>query len=67
MKSARDLFQHELESLYDGTKRFVSALQQMRKRSSHADLSTKLEELRKAAEEQSRRLEDIFHLMGEKP
>ncbi len=67
MESAQELFEHELQSVYDGTKRLLRALEQIAKRASHPELTTKIRELRTASEEQARRLEDIFHLMGRRP
>ena len=67
MESAQDLFEHELQSVYDGTKRLLRGFEQIGKRASHPELSTKIQELKTASEEQARRLEDIFHLMGRKP
>jgi ferritin-like metal-binding protein YciE len=67
MESARELFEHEVRSMYDGTKRLSPGLERMAKGASHPELATKLDELRTANEEQMRRLEEIFELMGEQP
>jgi ferritin-like metal-binding protein YciE len=67
VRSARELFQHEVEEMYDGTQRLVEALGPMGKKVSHPDVSKMLDELRTATEEQVRRLEETFQLMGEEP
>lgn len=66
MESARELFHHEARSLLDGTKQLGRGLQKMAKKASHPELRSKIEDLRTATEEQRRRVEEIFSLMGEK-
>ncbi|HEX8099492.1 MAG TPA: DUF892 family protein, partial [Actinomycetota bacterium] len=67
MQSARDLFEHELQSVYDGIKRLQRGLERIRKRAGNSELSSTFQELQTAIGEQIRRLEDIFHLLGKKP
>jgi ferritin-like metal-binding protein YciE len=67
MESARDLLEHELQAMYDATKRLSSGLQRMAKKASHPALSSKIQDLHKANQEQMRRLEEIFQLVGQKP
>jgi ferritin-like metal-binding protein YciE len=67
VRSARELFQHEVEEVYDGTQRLLQALGPMGKKVSHSDVSKMLDELRTTTEEQVRRLEETFQLMGQEP
>jgi ferritin-like metal-binding protein YciE len=67
MESARELFEHEVQSLYDGAKRLSRGLEQMGKHASDPQLASKVDDLRKANEEHLRRLEEVFDLMGQKP
>lgn len=67
METAQDLFQHELRSMYDGAKRLARPLVTMAKATSSPDLSTQVEDLGSILQEQTRRLEEIFELLGEKP
>src|SRR5204863_2717927 len=66
MESARDLFEHEVKSMYDGAKQLARGLDQIRKKASHPELSSKIDDLRKASQEQARRLEEVFELMSQK-
>ena len=67
MDSARALFRHEVNSLLDGTKQLSTELRKMHDKASHPELRSKVDDLRTSTEEQHRRLEEIFGLMGEEP
>jgi ferritin-like metal-binding protein YciE len=65
--SARDIFEHEAEETFDGTKRLDDALGRMHEKVSHPEVSKMLDELRLTTQEQARRLEETFQLMGREP
>ncbi|MCA1831778.1 MAG: DUF892 family protein, partial [Actinobacteria bacterium] len=67
METAHELFEHELQSAYDGVKRLERGLGPMTKAASHPQLSTRVGDLNTAVKEQARRLEEIFELIDQKP
>ena len=67
MESARDLFDHLLRSMYDGTRRLERGIAQIAGGISDAQLTKSMEDLRSDVGEQTKRLEEIFELIDEKP
>ena len=63
METAHELFEHELQSAYDGVKRLERGLGTVAKAASHPQLSTKVEDLHKAVKDQVKRVEEIFELL----
>src|SRR3954452_14267501 len=66
-KSLRDLFVEELRDMYDGEKRLVRALPKMAKAAESDDLRTAFTNHLKETQAQTRRLEQVFRSLGEKP
>src|SRR5919108_1165985 len=67
METAKELFEHELKSMYDGVKRLERGLAQMSKAASHPELTANVRDLHTAVKEQVRRVEEIFELLDKKP
>jgi ferritin-like metal-binding protein YciE len=63
METAHELFEHELQSAYDGVKRLERGLGTVVKAASHPDLSTKVQDLHTAVKDQVQRVEEIFELL----
>ena len=67
METASELFHYELREMYDVVKRLERGLRSVMKGASEPQLSTKVEDLQKAASDQVKRVEEIFDLLDEKP
>ena len=67
MKSARDLFLHELKDIYYAENKLASELKDMAQQVSDDQLSSAIEEHRGVTEAQAQRLEQVFDLIGEQP
>ncbi len=69
MKEAKfeDLFQEQLQDLYNAEKQIVTALPKMIAASSSAELAAAFQEHLQQTQEQVKRLERVFEGMGEQP
>jgi ferritin-like metal-binding protein YciE len=67
MDSARTVFEHEARSMYDGMKRLERGLAQIEKRTGETELTKLVRALRAAAAEQTKRLEDVFGMLDQRP
>jgi ferritin-like metal-binding protein YciE len=67
MDVPKELFEHELRDIYDAEKKLERALETMAKKVPHETMSRGFSEHRKATQEQVKRLEQIFGLVGKKP
>jgi ferritin-like metal-binding protein YciE len=67
MKTARDLFLHELKDIYYAENKLAGELKEMAQQVSDDQLSSAIEEHRGVTETQVRRLEQVFDIVGEQP
>jgi ferritin-like metal-binding protein YciE len=67
MDTARELFEHELRDMYDAEQKLVRALETMAKKCSNEELVRSFETHQQVTEQQARRLEEVFGLIGRKP
>ena len=64
LASLDDLLVHELQDIYNAEGQILRALPKMAKAATHPDLKAAFEEHRRQTEEQVRRLEQVFKLLG---
>jgi ferritin-like metal-binding protein YciE len=67
VNTGKDLFKHELQDLYDAEFRQAHALTEMAENAGDPKLADALREHREETQEQIRRLENVFAVIGEKP
>jgi ferritin-like metal-binding protein YciE len=65
--TARELFEHELRDMYDAEKKLVRALGTMATKCNNEELVRAFETHQRVTEEQARRLEEVFSMIGRKP
>jgi ferritin-like metal-binding protein YciE len=66
-ETARDLFEHAVQDLYDAEQKLVRALQRMAKNASDRELAKGFAAHAKTTQRQARRLEQVFRTLGRKP
>lgn len=66
-KNLYDVYLAQLEDIYDAEKRLTSALPLMANASTHPELKSAFQTHLRETEEQIRRLEQVFELLGETP
>jgi ferritin-like metal-binding protein YciE len=67
MQTARDLFVHELQDIFDGEQRLVEALGEHEREASRPELKKAFGSHRKQTEDQVERLRQVFQEVGEEP
>ena len=67
METAKDLFVHELQDIYDAENKLVNALETMSNKVEDEQLSKSFAEHRTVTESQVKRLEKVFSLIDRKP
>ncbi|MCI0351907.1 MAG: DUF892 family protein [Acidobacteriales bacterium] len=67
MQTARDLFVHELQDIFDGEQRLVEALGEHEQEASRPELKSAFASHREQTENQVERLRQVFEEIGEEP
>src|SRR5438105_8412134 len=67
MQTGHELFMHGLNDILDGERQLVDALEENASDSSRGELKKAFEQHRNQTEQQVKRLEQCFALLGEKP
>jgi len=63
----RELFEHELKDVYYAEQKLVEALQQLAGESTKPEIRRAFEDHRKETQNQIKRLEQVFSLLGQQP
>lgn len=67
LDSLRALLLHQMKDLYDAEQQILDTLPEMEDEANEQDLKTAFSDHRKETEEQVKRLEEAFRLLGEEP
>src|SRR5213078_3511322 len=67
MQTGHELFVHGLNDMMDAERQLIDALEELAGDSSRADLKKAFEQHRRETEEQIKRLDQCFELLGEEP
>src|SRR5206468_6792232 len=67
LTSLKDLYVEQLKDIYSAEKQILKALPMMAERASNSELKTAFQEHEAQTAEHTRRLEQVFESLGEKP
>jgi ferritin-like metal-binding protein YciE len=66
-ETAQELFEHDVQDLYDAEQKLVRALERMAKKASDRELAKGFTAHARTTQRQVRRLEQVFRTLGRKP
>jgi ferritin-like metal-binding protein YciE len=66
-ETPQELFEHDVQDLYDAEQKLVRALERMAKKASDRELAKGFAAHAKTTQRQARRLEQVFRTLGRKP